>query len=148
MSEDAATHHEGLTYERAIALVHAAHDEAARRQIAVSAAVVDAGGHLIAFGRMNGAEIAGPTLATDKAFTAVAHSTSTAELAVLAAPGGELFGLQANGGGRYVIFGGGIPIRSGGAIVGGVGVSGSTSENDIACAARAVALWEGSDLSW
>lgn len=140
-------HTTGLTYAKAIALVQAAHDEAARRRIAVSAAVVDAGGHLIAFGRMDGAEIAGPTLATDKAFTAVAHSTSTAELAILAAPGGELFGLQANGGGRYVIFGGGIPLRTGGAIIGGVGVSGSTSEDDIACAARAAALWNKNNAS-
>jgi uncharacterized protein GlcG (DUF336 family) len=141
VSSSDTKHTAELTFARAIELVYAAHDEAARRRIVVSAAVVDAGGHLIAFGRMDGAEIAGPTLATDKAFTAVAHSTSTAELAVLAAPGGELFGLQANGGGRYVIFGGGIPLRTGGVTVGGVGVSGSTSENDVACAAHAAGLW-------
>ena len=121
----------------AFELVTLAHQEAQRRAIAISAAVVDAGGHLVAFGRMDGAEIAGPTLATDKAFTAVAHSIATEELAVLAAPGGELFGLQSNGAGRYVIFGGGIPLRQDGAIVGGIGVSGSTSDNDIGCAKRA-----------
>ena len=122
----------------ALELVTLAHQEAQRRTISVSAAVVDAGGHLVAFGRMDGAEIAGPTLATDKAFTAVAHSIATEELAVLAAPGGELFGLHSNGAGRYVIFGGGIPLHQDGAIVGGIGVSGSTSDNDIACAKRAV----------
>ena len=121
----------------AFELVTLAHQEAQRRAIAISAAVVDAGGHLVAFGRMDGAEIAGPTLATDKAFTAVAHSIATEELAVLAAPGGELFGLHSNGAGRYVIFGGGIPLRQDGAIVGGIGVSGSTSDNDIGCANRA-----------
>ena len=136
-----------LSFARAMELVHAAHEEAARLQIVVSTAVVDAGGHLIAFGRMDGAEIAGPTLATDKAYTAVAHSISTADLAVLAAPGGELFGLHANGGGRYVIFGGGIPLRTSGVIIGGVGVSGSTSENDVVCAARAAALWNSGDTS-
>ncbi|MEO6827051.1 MAG: heme-binding protein [Microbacteriaceae bacterium] len=119
-------------------LIAATHDEGTRRDATISAAVVDAGGHLIAFGRMDGAEIAGPTLAIDKAFTAVAHSIATEELAVLAAPGGELFGLQANGNGRYVIFGGGIPLRRDGVIVGAIGVSGSTSQNDIACAKRAV----------
>lgn len=126
-----------LSLSMALELVRAAHEEARGRGVAVSAAVVDAGGHLIAFGRMDGAEIAGPTLATDKAYTAVANSISTDELAVLAAPGGELFGLQANGGGRFVIFGGGIPLRSDGVIVGGVGVSGSTSDDDVACARAA-----------
>ena len=115
-------------------IVEAAHREAVARSILVSAAVVDAGGHLMAFGRMDGAEIAGPVLAVDKAYTAVANSTSTAELAVLAAPGGELFGLHSNGGGRFVIFGGGVPIVVDGRIVGGVGVSGASAADDSACA--------------
>lgn len=122
----------------ALELIIATHDEATRRDAKISAAVVDAGGHLIAFGRMDDAEIAGPTLATDKAFTAVAHSIATEDLAVLASPGGELFGLQANGGGRYVIFGGGIPLHRDGVIVGAIGVSGSTSKNDTACAEQAI----------
>ncbi|ORA34231.1 GlcG/HbpS family heme-binding protein [Mycobacterium aquaticum] len=122
-------------------LVAAAHAEAQRRAVTVSAAVVDSGGHLVAFGRMDGAEIAGPVLAVDKAYTAVANSTATAELGVLAAPGGELFGLQANGGGRFVIFGGGIPLRAGGVIVGGVGVSGASAADDVACAEAAVAAF-------
>ncbi len=122
-------------------LVAAAHAEAQRRAVTISAAVVDAGGHLVAFGRMDGAEIAGPVLAVDKAYTAVANSTPTAELGVLAAPGGELFGLQANGGGRFVIFGGGIPLRAGGVIVGGVGVSGASAADDVACAEAAVAAF-------
>jgi uncharacterized protein GlcG (DUF336 family) len=103
--------------------------------------VVDSGGHLLAFGRMDGAEIAGPTLAVDKAFTAVAHSTSTQELGKLATPGGELFGFQANGAGRYVIFGGGIPLVGTDIILGGVGVSGSSVANDVACAERAVRVF-------
>ena len=57
------------------------------------------------------------------------------------APGGPLFGLQANGGGRYVVFGGGVPIEARGEIVGGVGVSGSTVPNDVACARHAVQLF-------
>lgn len=127
-----------VTLSIALELIAATHDEAFRRDAKISAAVVDAGGHLIAFGRMDGAEIAGPTLATDKAFTAVAHSIATEDLAVLAAPGGELFGLHSNGGGRYVIFGGGIPLHRNGVIVGAIGVSGSTSHNDVACAEKAV----------
>jgi uncharacterized protein GlcG (DUF336 family) len=123
----------------ALKMVAAAHVEAARRSILVSAAVVDAGGHLVAFGRMDGAEIAGPVLAVDKAYTAVANRVATSELATLAAPGGELFGLHANGGGRFVIFGGGVPIVIGGSVVGGVGVSGASAAEDEACALAALA---------
>jgi uncharacterized protein GlcG (DUF336 family) len=129
-----------MTIDLAIALrmVADAHAEAERRSILVSAAVVDAGGHLVAFGRMDGAEIAGPVLAVDKAYTAVANRTATSELAKLAAPGGELFGLHANGGGRFVIFGGGIPILVDGIVVGGVGVSGASAAEDEACALAAL----------
>jgi uncharacterized protein GlcG (DUF336 family) len=123
-----------LTLERAEVLLHAVRLRAMELGVRVSAAVVDDGGHLIAFARMDGAAIAGPTLAVDKAYTAVAQSTSTAELAVLAAPGGPLFGIQANGNGRYVIFAGGIPLRNHGLIVGGIGVSGASVEDDGSCA--------------
>ncbi len=101
-------------------------------------AVVDSGGNLKAFLRMDGAEQAGPTLAVDKAYTALAHRTPTHELANQAAPGGPLFGLHAAAGGRYVIFGGGIPVAVGGRVVGAVGVSGATVEQDVACAQAGV----------
>lgn len=115
-------------------IVAAALAEAARCSVAVSAAVVDAGGNLIAFGRMDGAEIAGPVLAVDKAYTAVANRISTSELAILAAPGGELYGLHSTGGGRFVIFGGGVPITVAGEVIGGVGVSGASTADDERCA--------------
>lgn len=132
----------GMTVDLATALkaVAAAHSEALRRSILVSAAVVDSGGHLVAFGRMDGAEIAGPVLAVDKAYTAVANRIATSELATLAAPGGELFGIHANGGGRFVIFGGGVPIAVGGIVVGAVGVSGASAAEDEACALAALAV--------
>jgi len=126
-----------LPLEQAETLLRTVRERARELGIEVSAAVVDAGGHLIAFARMDGAEIAGPILAVDKAYTAVAQSTSTAELAVLAAPGGPLFGIQSNGNGRYVIFAGGIPLRRDSRIVGGIGVSGGTIDEDQACAAAA-----------
>jgi len=131
---------EGTTVDLATALrmVAAAHAEAQRRSILVSAAVVDAGGHLVAFGRMDGAEIAGPVLAVDKAYTSVANRIATSALATLAAPGGELFGLHANGGGRFVIFGGGVPILVEGIVVGAVGVSGASAAEDEACALAAL----------
>jgi uncharacterized protein GlcG (DUF336 family) len=108
----------------------------------VSAAVVDAGGHLVHFQRMDRAEIAGPTLAVDKAFTAVAHRIETAALGPLTAPGAPLWGLQANGGGRYVVFAGGLPCWFDAVVVGGVGVSGGTPEEDAACARAALSVFE------
>ena len=107
----------------------------------VSVAVVDAGGHLIAFERMNGAEIAGPVLARDKAYTAVAHRCATAELSAAIAPGGDLVGMNSADQGRYIAFGGGVPLWSDGRVVGGVGVSGGTSEQDVAAASRAAAVF-------
>ena len=109
----------------------------------VSVAVVDAGGHLVVFQRMDGAEIAGPTLATDKAFTAVAHRIATAELGPLTVDGGPLQGMQANGGGRYVVFAGGLPCwnQAGDRVVGAIGVSGGSAEEDTACAEAGLAVF-------
>ncbi|MEO8093793.1 MAG: heme-binding protein [Pseudolysinimonas sp.] len=118
----------------AAAIVSAAVDAANELGARVSVAVVDAGGNLVAFSRMDGAEIAGPTLAVDKAYTSVSNRTSTEELSVLAAPGGPLFGIQSNGAGRFVIFGGGVPIFVAGEVVGGIGVSGGAVDEDVACA--------------
>jgi uncharacterized protein GlcG (DUF336 family) len=123
-------------------VIDAAGEEAVRQGISVSVAVVDDGGNLKAFVRMDGAELAGIDLARDKAYTSVANSISTGELALLAQPGGDLFGIHANAGGRYVIFGGGVPLRRGDRIVGGVGVSGGTSAQDVACAMAGVAAWD------
>jgi uncharacterized protein GlcG (DUF336 family) len=110
----------------------------------VSVAVVDAGGHLISFDRMDGAEIAGPVLAPDKAYTAVAHRIGTHELTELTAPGGPLAGMSSSGGGRCICFAGGIPLWSGDRVVGGVGVSGGTAEQDLAAAQAAESLFTSS----
>ncbi|MGZ5400011.1 MAG: GlcG/HbpS family heme-binding protein [Nocardioides sp.] len=119
---------------------------AAELGAAISAAVVDEGGHLVHFVRMDGAEIAGPTLAVDKAYTAVAHRTSTAELGPLTVPGGVLQGMHANGSGRYVVFPGGLPCRSTDtqpSVVGGIGVSGGSAEEDTSCAQAALDVFAG-----
>jgi uncharacterized protein GlcG (DUF336 family) len=132
-----------IELELAARMTEAAIGRAAELGALVSAAVVDQGGHLVHFQRMDRAEIAGPTLAVDKAFTAVAHRIATAELAQLTLPGGPLQGMHANGGGRYVVFAGGLPCWSTDAdpvVVGGVGVSGGSAEEDAACAAAAVAV--------
>jgi uncharacterized protein GlcG (DUF336 family) len=131
--------HTSITLLESQSAIASGHLSAQRLGLAVSFAVVDAGGVLKAFERMDGAEVAGERLAVDKAYTAVAHRVSTAELGPLAAPGGELFGLHANGGGRYVLFAGGLPVVRGGVVVGGVGVSGGAAEQDAECAAAMLA---------
>lgn len=120
--------------------------EAARRSAVasgalVSVAVVDAGGHLVVFERMDGAEIAGPVLARDKAFTAVAHRVATQELTDLVLPGAELAGMNSADGGRYIAFGGGLPLWDADRVIGGVGVSGGSSEQDVAAASAALAVF-------
>jgi len=131
-----------LTLALAARMTDAAVAHASTLGAVVSAAVVDGGGHLVHFQRMYAAEIAGPTLAVDKAFTAVSHRADTADLTELAAPGGELAGLAANGGGRYVVFGGGLPCWSGDRVAAGIGVSGGTVEQDVVCARAALAVWD------
>ena len=114
---------------------------AAELGILVSVAVVDGGGNLVAFERMDGAEIAGPVLAPDKAFTAVAHRTATHDLSDAVGPGGDLVGMHSADHGRYVAFAGGLPLWDGDRVIGGVGVSGGTGAQDRACAEAAAAVY-------
>jgi len=133
--------------ELARRMVAAALASATAQGALVSVAVVDGGGHLVAFERMDGAEIAGPVLAPDKAYTAVAHRAATHELAPLVAPGGPLAGMQAAAGGRFVCFAGGLPLWSRGRVVGGIGVSGGAAEEDLAAAAAAAALFDAAAVA-
>lgn len=131
-----------MNLELALRMTEAAVKQAYREGATISVAVVDAGGNLVSFQRMEGAEISGPVLAPGKAYTAVALRRATSELAELAVPGGELAGLP---GGRYVCLGGGVPLwsddRARERVVGGVGVSGGTIEQDVACAEAAESVW-------
>lgn len=122
-------------------MAEAARDSAVASGALVSVAVVDAGGHLVVFERMDGAEIAGPTLARDKAFTAVAHRVATDELTDLVRPGAELAGMNSADGGRYIAFGGGLPLWDDDRVIGGIGVSGGSSEQDIAAATAALTVF-------
>lgn len=74
-----------------------------------------------------------------KAFTARVFDIATVELATLAQPGGQFYGIQQSNGGRVMIFAGGVPLKVGGTVVGAVGVSGGTGEQDQAVADAAAA---------
>lgn len=101
-------------------------------------AVVDDGGHLIAFARMDGAIKASIDISTRKARTSILMNAPTAALSDLVQPGAELYGLEQLSGG-LVIFGGGIPLEIDGTVVGAIGVSAGSVSQDVAVAEAGVA---------
>ncbi|MGN1122038.1 MAG: heme-binding protein [Eubacteriales bacterium] len=121
-----------MTLAAAKQLIGAVQGKAAEMGVKAVTAVCDAGGNLIAVERMDDAFIASIDIAVNKAFTVTALKMPTKELASLAAPGGSLYGIQFTNGGKIVIFGGGEPLVGAGTILGGLGVSGGTAEEDTA----------------
>src|ERR1700722_5505276 len=101
-------------------------------------AVVDAGGGLVAHARMDGAWLGSVEIAINKAWTARAFDTATEDLAHVTQSGQQGFGLNTTNNSRRVIFGGGIPIKIGGVVIGAVGASGGSVEQDIMVARAAV----------
>lgn len=93
-------------------------------------AVVDSGGNLVAHERMDGAWIGSIDISINKAFTARAFNTATKDLAEHSQPGQQFFGIHGSNHGRVMIFAGGIPLRKNGHVVGAVGVSGGSGEQD------------------
>jgi uncharacterized protein GlcG (DUF336 family) len=128
-----------LTLAEAKEILAGAEAKAEALGIAYNVAVVDAGGHLVAFSRQDGALIGSIDLAIDKAFTARIFEKDTAYLATLSQSGKPLFGIQESNDGKVVTFGGGIPIRFNGDIIGAVGASAGTVEQDIAVAEAGLA---------
>jgi uncharacterized protein GlcG (DUF336 family) len=104
-------------------------------------AVVDAGANLMAFVRMDGAWLGSIDIAINKAFTAKAFDISTLELGRNSQPENQFFGIHVSNQSRVMIFAGGIPIKMKGQIVGAVGVSGGSGEQDQAVAEAVVAAW-------
>ena len=105
---------------------------------AMAAAAVDAGGNLIAFLRDNGAYLSSGSVAEDKAFTAASFGVSTLDLANRVDGNARVREAMAHRD-RVVLLNGGLPIRVEGRLVGGIGVSGGTGEQDAECARAALA---------
>lgn len=118
--------------------INSAREKAAEMGVAMAIAVVNESGVLTAFIRMDNSELVAVPLAEDKAYTALVNRLSTLELGQQCQPGGPLYGLQSNLGGRMVIFPGGIPIWKDGILIGAVGASGGAVEQDHACALAGV----------
>jgi len=136
-----------LTLEDARGMLSAAEAKARCFGIPYCVAVVDAGGHLVAFFRQDGALIGSVDLAIDKAATARLFDKTTSALATLAQSGKPLFGIQESNAGKVVIFGGGVPVVFEGMIVGAVGASAGTVEQDVAVAEAALAALDHVALS-
>jgi uncharacterized protein GlcG (DUF336 family) len=122
-----------LTLESVEKIVAAAKKKAAEIKTRMDIAVIDAGGNLKAFARMDGAWLGSIDISIRKARTARFFDMNTGDIGKLSHPGGPLYGIEHSNGG-LISFPGGVPLKSGGEIVGAIGVSGSTVENDHAVA--------------
>ena len=104
---------------------------------------MDEGGNLLYFQRMEGALLISVKVSQDKAYTACALKCPTAALADVTKPGDSLWSLHNSGDGRIVCFGGGYPIEVDGKVIGAIGVSGGTAEEDMAVATYALEKMQG-----
>jgi uncharacterized protein GlcG (DUF336 family) len=128
-----------LTLADARRIIQAGEQKAAELQIPYNIAVVDAGGSLISHVRMDGAWLGSIDISINKAFTARAFDMSTDDLSKASQSDESLFGINTTNAGKVVIFGGGAPVKVGGAVIGAVGASGGSVENDIKVVQAAVA---------
>ncbi|MDB4886683.1 MAG: hypothetical protein JWN79_2121 [Gemmatimonadetes bacterium] len=130
-----------ITLDQAWQVIDAANEAATTQGTAMNIAVVDVGGNLKAFLRMDGAWLGSIDISIKKAWTARAFDLPTAELAKNSQSGGQFFGIHASNQGRVMIFAGGIPLKKGDAVVGAVGVSGGMGEQDQAVAEAGAAAF-------
>jgi uncharacterized protein GlcG (DUF336 family) len=128
-----------ITLEEAQRIISAAEEKARQMGQPMNIAVMDAGRNLVAFHRMDGAWVASTDIAIDKAFTSAGRGLTTRKIGEMAQPGQPLFGINTTNGGRIVIFAGGVPLMRDGEVIGAVGVSGGTVDEDEEVAEAGVA---------
>src|SRR4051812_23491137 len=100
-----------VTLEEARTIINAAEREAEHQGQPMNIAVVDAGGNLVAFARMNGAWMGSIDIAIKKAWTSRAFDIETKALAKLSQSGDDFFGIHASNNGKVMIFAGGVPLK-------------------------------------
>ena len=118
--------------------------KAKAKEIGVSMciAVTDESCNLLGFMRMDGSKIPSITLAIDKSYTAAGTRKPTHDLAEASMPGNPVYGLTSTVGGRMVVIAGGLPIVSGGDVIGAIGVSSGTPAQDLSVAEAGVQAFE------
>lgn len=137
-----------ITLEQAKYLMDKVEEKAREMGVKAVIAISNAGANPVAVHCMDDSFIASYDVALQKAYTVVALKMSTMELKELAQPGGSLYGIQNTNQGRIVIFGGGEPLKDNGHVLGGIGVSGGTEEQDSSLAeygkqiAKEAFLWQ------
>lgn len=119
-----------ISLEQAQKAVAAAQEKAVELDLKMNIAIVDAGANLLAFARMDGAWLGSVDIAIKKARTARFFDMPTGDIGSLSQPGGALYNIEHSNGG-LITFPGGIPVKnSNGEVIGAIGVSGSTVDND------------------
>ena len=127
-----------LSVDEASILIEGAALKAREIGVPMCIAVTDESGHLIKFDRMDGGKVSSISIAIDKAFTGAVARRGTHVYNQLCVPGNQTFGIHTTNGGRFSIIGGGLPVLVDGSIVGGIGLSSGTAEQDLVCAEAAV----------
>ncbi|MDE7352349.1 MAG: heme-binding protein [Acetatifactor sp.] len=134
--------HTTMPLAEALELIGKVEARAAQRNMRVVTAVSDAWGNPVAVHCMDGAYPGSFDVALNKTYTAAAFQMSTARLGQLSQPGESLYGIQFTNHGRIVIFGGGELLKRGNVILGALGVSGGTAQEDTELAAYGKAVFE------
>lgn len=123
-----------ITLEQAEKIIAAAKTKAKEMDTLMNIAVVDRGAHLVAFARMDGAWLGSLDIAIKKAKTVKLFNINTGDIGALSQPGASLYNIELSNGG-LITFPGGVPVKNAaGEIIGAIGVSGSSVENDHAVA--------------
>lgn len=130
-----------ITLADARKIISAAEAKAAEIGQPMNIAVADAGGNLIAHVRMDNAWMGSIDISINKAWTARAFDIQTQDLATHSQSGNQFFGIHASNHGRVMIFAGGVPLKSGGQVVGGLGISGGSGDQDHAVAVAGAAAF-------
>jgi uncharacterized protein GlcG (DUF336 family) len=128
-----------LTLEDARSIITAAEAKAESIGQPMCIAVVDAGGNLLAFERMTNAWIGSIDIAQKKAFTSRAFDITTKDLGANSQSGDQFFGIHASNSGKIMIFAGGLPLLADSKVIGAIGVSGGSGEQDHAVAEAGLA---------
>ena len=123
-----------VTLEDARRVIVAAEKKAKQVGQPMNIAVADGGGNLVAHVRMDGAWIGSVDISIKKAYTSRAFDITTKDLAAHSQSGGQFFGIHASNNGKIMIFAGGIPLKRDGKVIGAIGVSGGSGEQDDAVA--------------
>lgn len=131
-----------ITLNDARAIIAAAEKKAEEIGQPMNIAVADAGGNLIAHVRMDNAWLGSIDISIKKAWTSRAFDITTKDLADNSQSGDQFFGIHASNNGKVMIFAGGIPLKKDGKVVGAIGVSGGSGEQDHSVAEAGVEAFE------